>query len=538
MTLREKIDWFSTKRQNTILSATMVLAVTFGLSAILGFLRSRFLYTRFFSCCVLDLDVYNAAFRLPDLIFKLLVTGALSASFIPVYSSYLHRDEKEANAMASSVINLLLGLFLVISVLVFIFAYPFSKAIATGFNPQQLTLMVSLTRILLLAQIFFLLSNFITGILQVHQAFIVPSLSPIIYNLCIILSIFILTPIFGIYGAVYGAVIGAFFHLAIQVPVLKKVGFHYLLEINFHLKGVKEIIRLMIPRSLSLGIGEIEDTITLFFASTLAAGSISILSLALQLMYLPSRILGTTVGQASLPILSKSVAKNELDVFRNTVSKTLLQSLFIALPFTIIILIERVPLVRIAFGGRQFPWAATLLTAKTLAFLTPAIVCQALIEILIRAFYALHDTKTPLKISAISLISTVITSYFFVNFTSLGVIGLAISASIGGILQSVGLVIIFIQRVDGFNWTPIYKRAIKIIIASTIMGLTTWGAHRLLDTFILDTSRTIYVITLSAIASFAGIITYVLFSSLIKIEEYHDFRRHLLKLKISKFSRK
>ena len=151
----------------------------------------------------------------------------------------------------------------------------------------------------------------------------------------------------------------------------------------------------MVPRILSLGLGEIENTITLFFASTLASGSISLLNLALQFMYLPSRIFGTTVGQASLPILSKNIAKNELNKFRNTVNKILIQSLFIAIPISILILVERVSIIRLLYGSHEFPWSATILTSRILAFLIPGIVCQAVIQILIRAFYAFHNTKIP-----------------------------------------------------------------------------------------------------------------------------------------------
>ena len=175
----------SIKRQGSILSASLTLAVTFGLSAVLGFLRSRFLYARFFTCCTQQLDVYNAAFRIPDLIFKLLVTGALSASFIPVFSSYLHKNEAEAHRIASTVINSLLLFFLAISIFVLIFTHPLSNLIAAGFSPEQLHLMVQLTRILLIAQIFFLLSNFLTAILQVNQIFFIPALSPIVYNIFI-----------------------------------------------------------------------------------------------------------------------------------------------------------------------------------------------------------------------------------------------------------------------------------------------------------------------------------------------------------------
>jgi len=166
--LKERLQALTHRRQNSILSASLVLAITFGLSALLGLFRSKFLYSHFFNCCVSDLDVYNAAFRLPDLIFKLLVTGALSASFIPVFSTYLHKDKAQAYKIASTVINLLLLLFIVASLIVLIFTHQLSSIIAAGFTPAQIDLMTSLTRILLIAQIFFLISNFITGILQVH----------------------------------------------------------------------------------------------------------------------------------------------------------------------------------------------------------------------------------------------------------------------------------------------------------------------------------------------------------------------------------
>ena len=537
MTLSERFRVLSLKRQDTIFSASLVLVITFAASAVLGLLRSRFLNARFFNCCLLELDAYNAAFRLPDLIFKLLVTGALSASFIPVFSTYLHKDKEMANKIGSTVINLLLITLTIISLIVFIFANQFSHLIAGGFNSYQIELMSNLTRILLIAQIFFLVSNFLTGILQVHQVFIVPALSPIVYNFFIILSIFTLVPYFGIYGVVYGAVVGAFFHLIIQIPVARKIGFDYSLIFNPKLTGVREIINLMIPRSLSLGLGEIENTITLFFASTLTIGSISLLNLALQIMYLPSRIFGTTVGQASLPILSKSVANNKLDEFRHTVFKTIIQSLFIATPVASLVLVLRLPIVRLAFGSRQFPWTATLLTARTLGFLTPAIILQALTQILIRAFYALHNTKTPLKISFISLVINILSSYFFVHYTNLGIVGLAVSATIGNIIQSFGLFYLFIHTVDGFNYKIFFPKVIKIIFNSVFMALTTYGTLKILDLFILDTAKTVSVLILFIISLVVGFVSYYLFSRLFTPEElkpyHHLFQKYVSRLFIS-----
>jgi len=530
MTFREKLTAFGNTRQNSILSASVVLAVTFALSAILGFLRSRFLYARFFNCCVLDLDAYNAAFRLPDLIFKLLVTGALSASFIPVFTGYLHKDKDKAQEMASSVINLLLLVFIVVSIVVFIFARPLSEIIAHGFTPYQIDLMANLTRILLLAQIFFLVSNFFTGILQVNQIFLVSSLSPIIYNLFIIFSIFALSPRFGIYGIVYGTVVGAFFHMAVQIPSLRQ-NFRYSFSFSHQLAGVKEVIRLMLPSSLSIGLGEIENTVTLFFASTLAAGSISLLNLALQLIYLPSRIFSTTVGQASLPVLSKNVASNEMDQFRNTVRRTISQSLFIAFPITVLVLIERLAIVRIAFGARQFPWVATVLTARTLAFLLPAIILQAVIQILIRCFYAFHDTRTPLVISLVSLIVSVSASYYFVTFTGLGIVGLAISDSLGNFIQCFWLFYVFIRRIDGVGWNRTFFHFFKIFLASFGMGIVSWVSLRFLDTSIFNTSRTFDLIILSVISSSMGIFAFIILAKLLALEELTDYSRQFSKFK-------
>ncbi len=537
MTLKERIHSITNKKQHSILSASIILAITFGLSAILGFLRSRFLNNFFFKDHAADLDVYIAAFRIPYLFFKLLVSGALSDSFIPVYSSYLHKDKKEADRLGSAVISFLLFSFIILSVLIFIFALPLCQIIASGFDDSQIHLMVNLTRILLLGQIFFLISNFITAILQVNQVFLVSAISPIVYNFFIILSIFTLAPAFGIYGPVYGAVIGAFFHLAIQLPILKKQNFNFYPILSLKIKGVKEVVKLMLPRSLSLGLSEIENTVTLFFTSNLATGSVVLLNLAMQLMYLPSRIFGTTVGQASLPILSKNIARNELTLFNDTVKKIIIKSLYITLPATFLVLIHRLAIVRLTFGSREFPWSATLQTAKTLAFLTPAIFSQSVSQILVRSFYALHDTKTPLRVSFLSLIFNISSAYFFVNYTTLGIVGLAIGASVTNLTQCLGLSYLFIKKVKGFDYKDLLSRISKIVIASFVMAICSWGLMQFTDTFILDTSRTINVAVTFTISVLFSIFVYFLSSFALNIEEYRDYQRFFKKIKRFIFKR-
>ncbi len=248
-------------------------------------------------------------------------------------------------------------------------------------------------------------------------------------------------------------------------------------------------------------------------------------------MYWPSRIFGTTVGQASLPILSKNIAKNELEKFKNTVSKIIIQSLFIAIPITVLILVERVSIIRILYGSRQFPWSATILTARILAFLTPGIICQAVIQILIRAFYAFHNTKVPFLVSTVSLIVTIFTSFYFVRFTNLGVIGLAISASVGNIIQLLGLLIMFIRIVKGFNWSLMLTKFYKILISSILMGISSWLSIKFLDLFILDTTHVIPVLTLATISSIIGLITYIFSVQFLKVEEIKDYQKYYFKFK-------
>ncbi|HUV42506.1 MAG TPA: lipid II flippase MurJ, partial [Patescibacteria group bacterium] len=283
------------RRQSNILSAAFVIMVTVFASRILGLVRDRLLAGAFFGGNEWLLDTYFAAFRIPDMIFQLLVLGALSAAFIPVFSEYLTKNEKEAYQISSSVINIVLLFFIIIAALTFIYADQLCRLIAPTFSPERINLMVDLTRIMLLAQLFFCFSNFLTGVIQSHQRFLVPALSPVVYNLGIIFGIVFLVPIWGIYGPTIGVVIGAVLHLLVQLPLAIRLGFVYQFRAwHFTHPGVKEIARLMLPRTLALGINQIEATVAVFIATSLAVGSLSIFYFAQHLMNVPVGLFGST----------------------------------------------------------------------------------------------------------------------------------------------------------------------------------------------------------------------------------------------------
>jgi len=512
------------RQQTNIFSAAFAIALAMLGSAILGILRDRLLYARFYAAHPGQLDAYNAAFKLPDVLFQLLITGSLSAAFIPTLSQLLDRNPKKANQVTSTIINWLVAIFIVLAVIVFIFAQPFSKLITADIGEKQISLIASLTRLLLVAQFFLLISNLLTGVIHAHQRFILPALSPIVYNLGIIAGIVFFSDYFGIYGPTIGVILGSFLHFIIQVPLIYKLKFSFKpFLFNVLDRDIKKIIRLIVPRNLSLIISEIEAIIIIYWATFVGKGMLSLFYLAQHLSQLPVRLLGVAVGQAILPAFAHEQNKKGSLALKNLIAKVLLQTIYLILPICSLFLVLRIPLVRLAFGAKEFPWEATLLTGKTLAILTVAIFCQTINEILRRSFYALSDTKTVLKVDSLATFSNLAFISILVLKSNWGILVLATGISIFS-LTRVFLFLFMLEKKIG----PIINK--KIILNTTKMGtlaiaasLATWGGMRILDKFIFDTSRVIPLIGLTATATLIGMGTYAFFSYLFKINEFYQF---------------
>lgn len=510
--------------QKDTLSAAGILMFTVFLSRILGLLRDRFLAGAFFDTTnSWQLDVYFAAFRLPDMIFQLLVVGAFSAAFIPVFSHYLIKAKHQAWHVASSVITIGLFLFIFLGAALVIFAQPMSHLIAPNFSAQQLQLMVSLTRVLIIAQAFFLISNFLTGILQSHHYFLIPALSPIAYNLGIIFGILILSPIFGIYGPALGVILGALLHLIIQLPLVKILGFNYRPALDYRHPGVRQIGRLMLPRTLALAVSQIELTMAVFLATSLSAGSLAIFYFAQHLNSLPVGLFGATIGQAALPSLSENVSNNTLEKFKTLLINSLNQVLYLSLPAGMILLILRVPAVRLAFGTRNFPWEATILTGKVVALFAISVFAQSAIQILVRGFYALSNTRTPLYLGAIAVFTNVSLSLFFIYRLNLGVLGLALALSLASFFHAAVLLIFLSRLTGGFAKYLLFTPFLKMALATVITGISLWLPLRFLDRYILNTTRNLDLLILAGITTIIGLTVYLLLSKLLKIKELDSF---------------
>lgn len=510
------------KKQNNILSAAVVLMFAVLTSRILGLIRDRLLVSVFYIVGKQwQLDVYFAAFRIPDMIFQLLVMGALSAAFIPIYSHYLEKNRKEADQIARTVITVTALAFIILGTILAIFTVPISRLIAPNFSNTEILLMAKLTRIMLVAQFFFLVSNFYTGIIQSHQRFLIPAIAPILYNLGIIFGIIWLGPKIGILGPTIGVVTGALLHFLVQVPTGIKLGFKYFPRLDLKLKGVRKVGKLMLPRTLALAVSQLELTTAVFLASYLPSGTLSIFYLAQHLQALPIGLFGVTIGQAALPMLSKEDQNHKK--FKKLLISSFKQIIYLAIPASVMLLVLRIPLVRIVFGAKNFPWEATLLTGKVIAIFSISVTAQAVIQILIRAYYALQNTIFPLIVGGISVGLNVILSFTFVMLFHMGVEGLAWAVSISSVIEVLILLFNLNKILEGFNIGEIIIPFLKISTASFLTGVALWLPMRVLDNYILDTTKTWDLIKLTIAAGTSGFAVYMLFSFIFEIEEFDNF---------------
>lgn len=405
--LFNKTAWLE-KQQNTILSAALIITIFNVVSAASGLIKYRVFIANFYDTAFASsraLDALIIGSQIPELIFQLFIFGAVSAAFIPVFIEYRKKGEAEAFKMTRAVMTFLLLIFVGLSIPVFIFAEPLTRLrIGEAFTAEQIQIVVNLTRITLLSNFFFAISSFYGALLQSYQRFIIPALAPVLYNLGILIGVILLTPQLGIYSAAVGMVIGAFLHMAIQIPTARKVGFRYLPSFNFKLEGLHRILKLMPARVLAISVGEFRDLSLGFFASSIGNSSMLIMQLALSVMTAPIRFFGVPISQAALPFFSEEVAKNDTNKFKELVVQSLHQISFLILPASVLILVLRIPIVRLLFGTANFPWPVTVTTGWAVAIIAISIASQALVQLLVRAFYALKDTKTPFIIAIVDIV--------------------------------------------------------------------------------------------------------------------------------------
>lgn len=444
--------------------AALILGIASLTSALLGLFRDRLLAGKFGAGD--ELDIYYAAFRIPDFISMVLILGAISAAIIPVFSEYLVRSKGEALKFLSNLLNLFLVFLIIICSILFIFAPQLVSLIAPGFSDEKKDLTVLLTRIMFLSPILLGISNIISGILRVFRRFLITSLAPIMYNLGIILGILFFVPQIGIQGLAWGVALGGFLHLLIQGPVLFRIGFKPQWILNILDPGFIKALKLTIPRSLGLAASQINLIVIIAIASTLTAGSIAIFNLAESLSRPLLTLIGVSFSVAAFPTLSLAFSKKDKEKFNQTFSSTFYKILFLIIPLSFLLFLLREQFVKIILKVGEFSLADARLTAACLGMFCLGIFAQSLALLIAKAFYAMHNTKIPAFASVASMFVNIGLCLLFIKFLSfpnffqenlinflnlqnlenIKVIGLPLALSISAIFQFIILLGLFYQR--------------------------------------------------------------------------------------------
>ncbi len=505
-------------------------------SRVVGFVRNWFLAHYF---PVSTLDAYRASFVLPDFLASILITGALSVAFIPVFTTYLNKNsEKEGWRVASDILNISLLFYAALALVLFIFARPIlSHFVVPGFDEEKITLTTNLTMIILVGEFFLIIGSFFTSVLQSFHRFIIPAIAPVLYNLGIILGIVWFRPFGGLIGVAGGVVLGGILHILTQVFLARSLGFKYKFELKFADPGVLKIIKLSLPRAGGIALAQIEWWVSIFLSSILVSqgfvGSIAILGFASDIQNLPVGLFGITFATAALPTLSSEWATNKKEDFKTTFLSTLHQLLYLSVPLSIIFMVLRIPLVRLTLGSGEFVWSSTVATAVTTSYFAIGIFAQGAFFLLIRAFYALHDAATPLKVATASLVFHVLVSTFFVfnvaKFSSVPVSLLALAYSFTNIFSFMVLLYLLDKKMGGFDRKKLFLPMGKIVLASAIMGLLLYiplhirlGSGYLID-YIIDTTRFLPLFLMTSGVLLFGLVTYVLLTWWLNSEELKTF---------------
>lgn len=519
--------------QKTIISAAFVIASFYGLSAILGLVRSRLLATYFGASEVLG--VFYTADKIPSFIYTILVVGTLSTIFIPVFTNLRKNNEDSAWHTASLMITVSVLSFIFLGVLVFAFAPLIIRLLSVGrFTEEQVRLGAGLMRIMIGAQLLLVVSSFVTSVLQSFRYFIIPALAPVLYNLGMILGIVFLTSRLGIYGPAVGVVIGALLHLFVQIPLLRKVGFSYSFFFDTADAGLKEILTLIPPRIFGVTLAQIFSIVNNSLAILISTSSVVILKFADQLQSFPINLFGASIALAALPTLSLEADETNRQGFKKTFLTSFHQMLFFVVPASVLLLILKLPAVRLVYGAAKFPWEATLETSYALAFFSLSIFAQSANYLLTRAFYAMKDTLTPVKINFFTVLLSILTSLFFIKNLGLGVWSIAMSCSIWTIVDATILIVLLSKKVGGFDFNSVFNPFMKIGASAVFMGLALYFPLRLLDQWVFDTTRTLPLIALTLVVSLIGALVYLIFTWLFKVEEIQLLYKLLRRLNLVK----
>ena len=516
----KKISRLWNGETNGIAAAAFVVGAASLASRIVGVLRDRALASTFGAGHALD--AYYAAFRLPDFLYSLIILGALSAGFIPVFSEYLEtREKRDAWKLAEQVLSVVGATMAVTCALLALLSPVIIPLTVPGFEGENLALTIRLGRIMFLSPFFLGLSAVMGGILQSTRRFVAFSLAPVVYNLAIILGVYAFAPTFGIEGLAWGVVLGAFLHFAVQTTVALRLGLSRIPWPSFRPEGVRRIVKLMLPRTAGLAVSQLNLVILLVFASALPTGSVAVFNLANNLQSFPVGLVGISFAVAAFPLLTAAASRKDRDGFNHTLDSAARKIVFFILPATALFFLLRAQIVRLVLGTGVFDWDDTIRTATILGVFLISLLGQALVPLLARAFYAYQNTMTPLWIGLVSEIVNI--GLAFLLRGPYGIVGLAIAFSAATYVNGVLLFLAFERRYGRMEKRGFISSLAKSGVASVAIIIAGYPVRQYLGT--LFPLRSFLQVALQAgAAGLVGTLAFFFVAWLLKSPELAELR--------------
>lgn len=454
-----------------IFRSSLIIGISFGLNKLLALGRQYAIAARF--GFTPEIDAFNVANNLPDLVFSLFSGGALAMAFIPVFAEYLNVHGQDLSwKLFSKVTTIICTITLVASIAIAAAAPLLVSSqigVAPGFNPSQQALVVVLLRINLIATIVFSISGLVTASLQAHKHFLLPALAPLFYNLGIIIGALVFAPVYGIYGLTWGVVLGAFLHLAVQLPALKHFKFQFSLSWDTKDAGMRKILRLMWPRVLTVLLINITFLLRDNLASRLAPGSVTALTYGYFIMQVPETLIGSSLATALLPTLAVLVTQKRQQEFAQAISAAIRVLIAASVIPIALSLATLTPLITLVFDFS--PQETQLLAATTNAFMA-GLVAQVLLEVFVRAYYAQQKPMIPLVTTLLRTIVFVVLGIIF--YARAGAVGIAAIDSVSVALQ-VGVLFALLMPLMR-EPKKIIKTAGRSIIGGALAFGVTWTA--------------------------------------------------------------
>ena len=463
--------------QSSVMRSAAVIGIAFILSRLLGVAREIILGYQFGTSG--EYDAYVAAFRVPDLLFLVIMAGSFGSAFIPIFGGMLVRgDRRGAWRLASAVINLSVLITIAFSLVCMILAEPLVRyVVAPGLSPENRAICVDTMRVLLLSPILLGLGIAAKGILEAHHRFGLAALAPLVYNAAIIGGALALGPTLGVFGVATGVLIGALGHVAIQIPGLIHAGIRYTPRFSLRTEGLAQVGRLLLPRVIGQAAFQVNFIAVQYFASNAGEGRVSALNYAWQLMMLPHGVIALSISTVIFPTMAQLFSQGKTDELQATFGRALRPLLFLSVPSAVGLFAFRTPIVQTIFQRGEFDAGSTRMVGEALVFLGLGLVFYALVEILTRAFYAMHDTRTPVIAAVVIIVLNVALAAALVGPLDLGGLALGLTATTG--IEALILLYVLHRRIGALS--PEFAAWFaRLALAATPMALLANGvAHRL-----------------------------------------------------------